>query len=157
MILAKAAGRAGIIGNPTDGYGGAMIACSIPYYATAVLTPDQHLKLEIEDQELLINWENDLQLQGDSFDLARAVLKYFKAKDLKAKIKMSSEIPRQAGLAGSTALLSAILAVVAKALGKDYSPYYFAEVNRIIELNYMKTHCGYQDAYMTTFWWLEFS
>jgi galactokinase len=29
MIIAKAPGRAGIIGNPTDGYGGAMIACSI--------------------------------------------------------------------------------------------------------------------------------
>ena len=29
MIIATAPGRAGIIGNPTDGYGGSMIACSI--------------------------------------------------------------------------------------------------------------------------------
>ena len=28
MIIATAPGRAGIIGNPTDGYGGSMIACS---------------------------------------------------------------------------------------------------------------------------------
>ena len=54
-------------------------------------------------------------------------------------------------MAGSTAMLAAILQVVLKALDKDYSPYYIAELNRIIELHYMKTHCGYQDAYMTTF------
>ena len=29
MIRVTAPGRAGIIGNPTDGYGGTMIACSI--------------------------------------------------------------------------------------------------------------------------------
>lgn len=28
MIKVSAPGRAGIIGNPTDGYGGSMIACS---------------------------------------------------------------------------------------------------------------------------------
>lgn len=156
MIIAKSPGRAGIIGNPTDGYGGAMIACSIPYYATANLTPAEQLILEIEGEEITINWENDLHLQGDSFDLARAVLKYFKVQDLKARIRMKSDIPRQAGLAGSTALLSAIMAVVSKAMGIEYSPHYFAEVNRIIELNYMKTHCGYQDAYMTTFGGLNF-
>ncbi len=94
MIIAKSPGRAGIIGNPTDGYGGAMIACSIPYYATAVLTPSDRLELVIEDKELIVNWDNNLQLQGDSFDLARAVLKYFKAEDLKARIEMNSEIPR---------------------------------------------------------------
>ncbi len=156
MIIAKSPGRAGIIGNPTDGYGGAMIACSIPYYASAKLIPSDKLELTIEGKELVVNWENNLQLQGDSFDLARAVLKYFKAEDLKARIEMSSDIPRQAGLAGSTALLSAIMGVVIKALGKEYSPHYFAEVNRIIELRYMKTHCGYQDAYMTSFGGLNF-
>ena len=59
-------------------------------------------------------------------------------------------------MAGSTAILAAILRVVLKALNKDYSPYYIAEINRIIELHYMKCQCGYQDAYMTTFGGLNF-
>ena len=29
MIRVTAPGRAGIIGNPTDGYGGALVSCSI--------------------------------------------------------------------------------------------------------------------------------
>ncbi len=37
------------------------------------------------------------------------------------------------------------MGVVIKALGKDYSLHYLAEVNRIIELRYMKIHCGYQE------------
>jgi len=156
MIIAKAPGRAGIIGNPTDGYGGAMIACSIPHYATVILTPAERLELVSGEERVFIKWENDLQLQGDSFDLARAVLKYFKAGDLKARVEMQSDIPRQAGLAGSTALLSALMGAILKARGQEYFLHYFAEVNRIIELRYMKTHCGYQDAYMTTFGGLNY-
>ena len=68
MIIAKAPGRAGIIGNPTDGYGGAMIACSIPHYATVILTPAERLELVSGEERVFIKWENDLQPQGDSFD-----------------------------------------------------------------------------------------
>ena len=156
MIIAKAHGRAGIIGNPTDGYGGAMIACSIPHYARVILSPAEKLELVSGEERVFINWENDLQLQGDSFDLARAVLKYFKAEDLKARIEIQTDIPRQSGLAGSTALLSALMGAILKARDQKYSLHYFAEVNRIIELRYMKTHCGYQDAYMTTFGGLNY-
>ncbi|MFW6269626.1 MAG: hypothetical protein ACOC4G_06060 [Bacillota bacterium] len=156
MIIGKSPGRAGIIGNPTDGYGGAMIACSIPYQATAILTPSSKLELKMGSKKTTIDWKNDLKLQDDCFDLARAVLRYFSPVDLKARIEMKSDIPRQAGMAGSTALLSAILSVILEAIDKNYSRYYFAELNRVIELRYMKTHCGYQDAYMTTFGGLNF-
>ena len=156
MIIGQAPGRAGIIGNPTDGYGGAMIACSIPHQATAVLSPADNLELVLGDKKTVIKWESDLKLQDDCFDLARSILRYFKLKDLKAKIEIKTDIPRQAGMAGSTALLSAILSVIMETLDKKYSRYYFAELNRTIELRYMKTHCGYQDAYMTTFGGLNF-
>ncbi|NLH58281.1 MAG: hypothetical protein GX461_02550, partial [Clostridiales bacterium] len=59
-------------------------------------------------------------------------------------------------LAGSTALLSCILAAVSAYAGISYNRYELAEVNRSIELNYMKTHCGYQDAYMTSFGGLNY-
>ncbi|NLZ52741.1 MAG: GHMP kinase, partial [Thermoanaerobacteraceae bacterium] len=37
MIRVTAPGRAGIIGNPTDGYGGTMIACSIKNRAEVII------------------------------------------------------------------------------------------------------------------------
>ena len=156
MIRGSAPGRAGIIGNPTDGYGGAMIACSIPYRAEAIIKENDQLCLIVDGKKEEINWKSDLKPQDDDFDLLRAVLRYFKLKDLKASIEINSTIPRQAGLAGSTAILSAALGALLEKLGREHSPYYTAELNRTIELRYMKTHCGYQDAYMTTFGGLNF-
>ena len=133
-----------------------MIACSIKGRAKVVITPSERIILEYGDAKTTLVWENDYNLKGDRFDVARAVLRYFKLFDAKLHIKMSTEIPVQAGLAGSTALLSAVLAGVLKYLGKTVSKYYFAELNRAIELHHMNIHCGYQDAYMTTFGGLNY-
>ena len=46
MITATAPGRAGIIGNPTDGYGGTMIACSIKNRAKVTIEKADHLVIE---------------------------------------------------------------------------------------------------------------
>ncbi len=59
--------------------------------------------------EAFINFEN----QGDYFDIVRSVLRYFKLFDLKVRITTNSNIPVQAGLAGSTAVLSNVLSAVA--------------------------------------------
>ncbi|MHC4714827.1 MAG: hypothetical protein ACYTAN_16410, partial [Planctomycetota bacterium] len=40
--------------------------------------------------------------------------------------------------------------------GREASRYYLAEMVRIIELNYLKIHCGYQDQYMTVFGGINF-
>ena len=67
-----------------------------------------------------------------------------------------THVPEQAGLAGSTAIIAAVLAAVIAYIGKDFHCYFRAELNRTIELNYMKCQCGYQDAYMTTFGGLNY-
>ncbi|MFY9506671.1 MAG: hypothetical protein WAP98_07420, partial [Caldicoprobacterales bacterium] len=156
MIKASAPGRAGIIGNPTDGYGGSMIACSTKNRAYVTIERADDLIIENDMGKVVLKWENDFDNQGDYFDLVRSVLRYFKLYDMKGKIKSSTDIPVQAGLAGSTALLSCILAAVSAYAGISYNRYELAEVNRSIELNYMKTHCGYQDAYMTSFGGLNY-
>ena len=84
------------------------------------------------------------------------MLRYFKLYDLKAKIAIDTTIPEQAGLAGSTAVIAAVLAAVSTYIGKSFNRYFLAELNRTIELNYMKCQCGYQDAYMTTFGGLNY-
>ncbi|NLH58212.1 MAG: hypothetical protein GX461_02200, partial [Clostridiales bacterium] len=102
MIKASAPGRAGIIGNPTDGYGGSMIACSTKNRAYVTIERADDLIIENDMGKVVLKWENDFDNQGDYFDLVRSVLRYFKLYDMKGKIKSSTDIPVQAGLAGST-------------------------------------------------------
>ncbi len=156
MIRVITNGRAGIIGNPTDGYGGSMIACSIKNTAEVIITEDKQLTIESKFGRRILKWENDFENKGDYFDVVRAVLRFLKLYDLKARIIIDTNIPLQAGLAGSTAVLSSVLTAVLAFTGKEYNRYKLAEINRVIELNYLKCHCGYQDAYMTTFGGLNF-
>jgi len=156
MIRVTAPGRAGIIGNPTDGYGGTMIACSIKNRAEVTIEESKELIIENQFGRKVLKWKNDFENQNDYFDLVRSVLRYFKLYDLKAKITTNSNIPVQAGLAGSTAMLSAILSAVLAFIGQKHNKYELAEINRVIELHYMNCQCGYQDAYMTTFGGLNY-
>lgn len=156
MIKVTAPGRAGIIGNPTDGYGGTMIACSIDKRVEVTIEESQELIIENQFGRKVLKWKNDFENQEDYFDLVRSILRYFKLYDMKAKISINSNIPVQAGLAGSTAMLSAVLSAVLAFMGREFNRYELAELNRVIELHYMKCQCGYQDAYMTTFGGLNY-
>lgn len=156
MIRAISAGRAGIIGNPTDGYGGTLICCSVKNKAEVTVEESQELILENSFGKKVLRWRNDFENKGDYFDIFRAVLRYFKLYDLKARVTAKTTIPVQAGLAGSTAMLSAVLSALIAYTGKKVNTYELAELNRTIELNYLKCHCGYQDAYMTTFGGLNY-
>lgn len=156
MIRVTAPGRVGIIGNPTDGYGGSMIACSIKNRACVEIEKSDQLIVENNWESKTLSWKNDFNNQGDNFDIVRSVLRYYHLYDLKAHIKVASDVPVQAGMAGSTALLSAIQSAVLAFTGVKHHPYHLAELIRIIELNYMKCQCGYQDAYMTTFGGLNY-
>jgi galactokinase/mevalonate kinase-like predicted kinase len=156
LIRVTAPGRAGIVGNPTDGYGGTMIACSTRNRAEVTIEENDQLIIVNNQSRKVLKWRNDFDNQGDYFDVVRSVLRYFKLYDMKGKITIQTNIPVQAGLAGSTAVLSAVLSAVSKYAGFSYHKYHLAELNRTIELNYMKCHCGYQDAYMTTFGGLNY-
>lgn len=156
MIRVTAPGRAGIIGNPTDGYGGTMIACSIENRAEVYIEESDELIIENPFGRKVLKWKNDYENKGDYFDIVRSVLRYLKLYDLKTKISIKSDVPVQAGLAGSTATLSAILSAILALVGQKHNRYELAEINRIIELHYMKCQCGYQDAYMTTFGGLNY-
>jgi galactokinase/mevalonate kinase-like predicted kinase len=156
MIRVTAPGRAGIVGNPTDGYGGTMIACSTKNRAQVTVEACYQLIIENSLSKKVLKWKNDFDNKGDYFDIVRSILRYFKLYDMKAKITVHTNIPVQAGLAGSTAVLSAVLSAVTAYAGLKYNKYHLAELNRTIELNYMKCHCGYQDAYMTTFGGLNY-
>ncbi len=163
-VICSAPGRAGIIGNPTDMYGGAVLSCSVGMRARVTLTSAPDLVLETNGQECRITGREDLRPQNDYFDVARAVLNYLhlpynasvKRPPLACHVQYESEIPLRSGLAGSTALVVALLHAFLTWLGENNTPYRLAERARYIELNYLKIVCGYQDAYMCTFGGLNY-
>ena len=46
-VLASAPGRAGILGNPTDGYGGAVMSCSLAERASVTLAGSEVLRATV--------------------------------------------------------------------------------------------------------------
>lgn len=155
-LRCTAPGRAGIIGNPTDMYGGAVISCSVPMRAWVEMQSDAGLTLATADQVVTIRGLEDLRPRHDHFDLARAVFRYFRLPAMNARITFGTDIPLQSGLAGSTALLVALTAAVLAWLDRLPHRYLIAETARFIELNYLEVVCGYQDAYMATFGGLNY-
>jgi galactokinase/mevalonate kinase-like predicted kinase len=156
QLVCSAPGRAGIIGNPTDMYGGAVLSCSVGMRARVVISPASDLVLEAMGQQCRVAGRGDLNPRGDQFDLARAVLDYLQLPPLACHIQYDSEIPLRSGMAGSTALLVALLKALSVWQGEETHLYRLAERARYVELNYLKVVCGYQDAYMCTFGGLNY-
>jgi galactokinase/mevalonate kinase-like predicted kinase len=132
IFEASAPGRCGIIGNPSDIYGGFVVSCSIPLRARCRLT----LGGEHQLPEDLTLWN----AATARFPIEGAV-----------KVEWNSDVPRSSGLAGSTALLTATLLCVLAARGEIqtlWNSHYFAELVRDVEFNEAGIVCGYQDAYM---------
>jgi galactokinase/mevalonate kinase-like predicted kinase len=150
-IHCSAPGRCGIIGNPTDMYGGSVISCSIPYRAHVTVEPCDHLEIVASGERLVVEKMEDRALSGDYFDVARAVLDYLQDDELYCRISYWSDIPVKAGVSGSTALTVAILYGLLCLKGISHDRYRIAELARYIELNHLRIVCGYQDAYMCTF------
>jgi galactokinase/mevalonate kinase-like predicted kinase len=155
-IRCSAPGRCGIIGNPTDMYGGAVISCTVPYRARVEVSDDDALVIETGGLEFTVRTEDDLLLRGDFFDVARAVLDYVHDDALHCRIRYDSEVPISSGVSSSTALTVAILYGVLRFKKLDYNLYRVAELARYTELNHFRIVCGYQDAYMCTFGGLNY-
>lgn len=126
LIKKKAFARAGLIGNPSDGYFGKTISIIVrDFYATAVL-------YEWEDVDIVPTVEarssfrsvrdlvRDVHLHGyyGGIRLIKATIKTFveycdrqglQLHDRNFSVRVESNIPRQVGLAGSSAIIVATL------------------------------------------------
>jgi galactokinase/mevalonate kinase-like predicted kinase len=137
-------------------YGGAVLSCSVGMRARVTVTAADILTLVTNGQECRITRREDLRPRRDLFDLARAILDYMRLPKVACRVEYESEIPLRSGLAGSTALVVALLKGVLAWQGMFPSAYRLAEMARYIELNHLKVVCGYQDAYMCTFGGLNY-
>jgi galactokinase/mevalonate kinase-like predicted kinase len=153
MIHSSAPGRAGIVGNPTDGYGGTVISCSLAERASVSLTLSETMVLDVCGCQEVIRTRDDLRLTGAHTDVAKAVLLTFDGAvpSRPFHLKATTRVPMRAGLAGSTAMIAAILGAVLRLLEIDMNRYQIAESTRKIEFEILGVTCGFQDQYMTTF------
>ena len=127
-FVASAPGRCGIVGNPSDLYGGKVLSCSLGARATCRLTVGEDESLP-EDRTL--------------WDLAFA---RFPVEE-PCRVEWSTDIPRSSGLSGSTALLAATIACLKLARGEAVVPdVEFGMAVRDVERE--EVVCGYQDALM---------
>ena len=161
MIVASAPGRCGVLGNPTDMYGGSVISCSLSERATCTLSDSDELTLEADNGECqIITSLAELEPSPDfpRLDLAKAVLKGMGVVPGTVAFQLTTrtEIPMQAGLAGSTALIAAVYGAVSKKLGRVEHKHALAAAIRKIEYEVLGVVCGFQDQHMAVFGGLNY-
>ena len=72
-LVVSAPGRANLIGNPTDIYGGAVLSCSVPLRARVRVEPAEGLWLETGQQRGEVACDGDLVPRGDLLDVCAEV------------------------------------------------------------------------------------
>lgn len=132
-IVCSAPARANLIGNPSDQYGGTTLGVSLPPRAWAVLDAREPGRID------------------GAPEIARAVLEQLGFDRPDFGICLATEIPRQSGIAGSTALVVALLRAVLTWQGRSLSGYALAELARSVERERMGVQCGYSDQYLCSF------
>jgi len=134
IIESRAYARAGLLGNPSDGYFGKTISIIVRNFGAHVsLYQTPELKIEARDQDLnifhnmsqLVESVNLVGYYGGARLIKAAIKKfseYCDSNDMRLDnknftIRYHSSIPRQVGLAGSSAIITATI----RALMKFYS------------------------------------
>jgi glucuronokinase len=126
IIRKRAYARAGILGNPSDGYHGKTIAAIVRnYWAEVVLYEWDTVDIVLSEDDRarfssVQDLARDVKLHGyyGGIRLIKATIKYFieycQARDIPLhdrnfSIRYQTSIPRQVGLAGSSAIIVATL------------------------------------------------
>ena len=132
IVRKRGYARAGLIGNPSDGYHGKTISLIIRnFYATVILYEWENIELLLSQEdhsrfESVSDLVSDVEQHGyyGGIRLVKATIKKFvqfcaaqvaagddrfKLHDGKFAIRYESNIPRQVGLAGSSAIIVATL------------------------------------------------
>lgn len=126
IISRKAFARAGLIGNPSDGYNGKTISVVLrEYYATVTLYEWDEIEIVMTEHDntrfsSVHALVHDVKLHGyyGGVRLVKATIKRFVEYCMAAglplhtrtfSVRYSSNIPRQVGMAGSSAIITATL------------------------------------------------
>ncbi len=138
-------GRVGLLGNPSDIYGGKCIS----------FTFDKSAKVKIEkSRDLLIKGydivERDLDYNG-THKLVKATIKKLNLENRNFSLSYDSDIPVGSGLAGSSAIIIASIRAFNKFFGLELDKYEIAELALRVETEELNISAGFQDRYAISF------
>jgi len=134
-IVSTCPARAAVAGNPSDGYGGAVVAVPVRDLAAfASIEPGDHFSVRATDPDLA----RLLRATAAAFTDAVAPVSA-------GTLSATTTIPRSVGLAGSSALIIAALRVLAETAGHRYEPVELAELALSVERDRMGIEAGLQD------------
>jgi len=162
IIRAKAYPRAGLAGNPSDGYFGKTVSCAFRNFsAEVVLYESPHLEIlpSSKDRSVFTSAKelvDDVRLHGyyGGVRLLKAAVKQFydycrantiELHDTNFTIQYSSSIPHGVGLAGSSAIITACLRALMTFYGVSIPKYTQASLILAAELDELRISAGLQD------------
>lgn len=133
------AARAGLAGNPSDGYGGRVVGVPIPnLVATAragdeVMDHEMRALIDASRAELVDRWP-------DHADEWAAI-----------PVAVATDIPRSVGLAGSSAIILAVIRLLGSAVELRLSPEMLASLAHHVEVHRLGVPAGLQDRVVQSF------
>lgn len=134
-IVSTCPARAALAGNPSDGYGGAVVAVPIVDLAAfASVDPADTFSVRATDPDL----KRLLSATADAYSASIAPLE-------RGTLSATTTIPRSVGLAGSSALIIASLRVLAETTGHRFEPIELAELALAVERERLGVEAGLQD------------
>ena len=158
----RAFARAGLLGNPSDGYGGKVVACPVRNLgvevavrpAEGVIIAAGGVRVEIPTLDEAIS--GDMLPEADRLErLVLAALCRFSRERPEAMrpagraaglaIECSTTIPRQVGLAGSSATIIATLRALCDHFGETIGPFEMAEIALATEVEDLDIAAGPMD------------
>lgn len=162
MIKVSAPGRCGLLGSPSDMYGGSIISCSISQQAHCVIDTTwlgPGLLLQASGLHHQVQTNAELGLRGDALDIARTVIGAFDIDPQTSQpflVSITSDIPVRAGLADETAIASAVVGAILAHLELRLSLYEIAELTHKIERDARGRVFGFHNHYMCAFGGLNY-
>ncbi len=154
--------RAGLLGNPSDGFYGKTISVIVKNFSARVVLyewPELEIVLSQEDRcefECIDDLVQDVRLRGlyGGLRLIKAAIKKF-AEHCEARgirlpkrnfsLRYESDIPRQVGLAGSSAIITAVIRGLMRFYGVEIPNEILASLILSVETEEIGIQAGLQD------------
>jgi glucuronokinase len=162
IIEQRAYARAGLLGNPSDGYFGKTISIIVRNFGAHVVlyeSPDLHIEPHETDLNLYKSMDHFIESVGQTgyyggSRLVKAAIKTFHDYCVQKKIllhphnftiRYDTSIPRQVGLAGSSAMITATLRALMQFYGVDIPPEILPNLILASETDELGIQAGLQD------------
>lgn len=162
IVTQRAYARAGFVGNPSDGYYGKTIAFTMGDYCAEVVlyeSPELELRPSEQDQarfESLDHLLEDVRRTGyyGGIRLLKAATKVFAEYCVEAGIELparnftvryATNVPRQVGLGGSSAIITAVMRALAQFFGVNIAEQELPNVVLRAETQELGLTAGLQD------------